>query len=39
VKERLRPGAGEQDQVSVRALNLLMFVQLLLAGLDVGRLH
>jgi len=39
VKERLRPGEGEQDRVSVRALNLLMFVQLLLAGLDVGRLH
>ena len=39
VKERVRPGEGEQDRVSVRALNLLMFVQLLLAGLDVGRLH
>ena len=39
VKERLRPGEGEQDRVTVRALNLLMFVQLLLAGLDVGRLH
>ena len=39
VKERLRPGEAEQDRVSVRALNLLMFVQLLLAGLDVGRLH
>src|SRR5208337_4476916 len=39
VKERVRPGEGEQDPVTVRALNLLMFVQLLLAGLDVGRLH
>ena len=39
VKERVRPGAGEQDQVTVRALNLLMFAQLALAGLDVGRLH
>ena len=39
VKERVRPGEGEEDQVTVRALNLLMFVQLLLAGLDVGRLH
>jgi protein-S-isoprenylcysteine O-methyltransferase Ste14 len=39
VKERLRPGEGEQDRVSVRALNLLIFMQLLLAGLDVGRLH
>src|SRR5271157_5197533 len=39
VKERVRPGEGEQDRVTVRALNLLMFVQLLLAGLDVGRLH
>ena len=39
VRERVRPGAGEQDRVTVRALNLLMFVQLLLAGLDVGRLH
>jgi hypothetical protein len=39
VKERVRPGAGEQDRVTVRALNLLMFAQLLLAGLDVGRLH
>ena len=39
VKERLRPGEGEQDHLSGRALNLLMFVQLLLAGLDVGRLH
>ena len=39
VRERVRPGEGEQDRVSVRALNLLMFVQLLLAGLDVGRLH
>ncbi len=39
VRERVRPGEGEQDRVTVRALNLLMFVQLLLAGLDVGRLH
>ncbi len=39
VKERVRPGEGEQDRVTVRALNLFMFVQLLLAGLDVGRLH
>jgi protein-S-isoprenylcysteine O-methyltransferase Ste14 len=39
VKERVRPGEGEQDRVTVRALNLLMFVQLLLAGVDVGRLH
>jgi protein-S-isoprenylcysteine O-methyltransferase Ste14 len=39
VKERVRPGQGEQDRVTVRALNLIMFVQLLLAGLDVGRLH
>jgi hypothetical protein len=39
LKERVRPGEGEQHRVSVRALNLLMFVQLLLAGLDVGRLH
>ncbi len=39
VKERVRPGEGEQDRVTMRALNLLMFVQLLLAGLDVGRLH
>ena len=39
VKERVRPGEGEQDRVTVRALNLFMFAQLLLAGLDVGRLH
>jgi protein-S-isoprenylcysteine O-methyltransferase Ste14 len=39
VKERPRPGEAEQDRASVRALNLLIFVQLLLAGLDVGRLH
>lgn len=39
VKERVRPGEGEEDRVTVRALNLLMFAQLLLAGLDVGRLH
>ena len=39
VRERVRPGKGEQDRVTVRALNLLMFAQLLLAGLDVGRLH
>ena len=39
VKERVRPGEGEQDRVTVRALNLLIFAQLLLAGLDVGRLH
>ena len=39
VKERVRPGEGEQDRVTVRALNLLMFAQLLLAGLDVGRMH
>jgi protein-S-isoprenylcysteine O-methyltransferase Ste14 len=39
VKERVRPGEGEQDRVTVRALNLLMFAQLLFAGLDVGRLH
>ena len=39
VKERVRPGEGEQDRVTVRALNLLMFAQLVLAGLDVGRLN
>ena len=39
VKERVRPGEGEQDRVTVRALNLFIFAQLLLAGLDVGRLH
>ena len=39
VKERVRPGEGEQDRVTVSALNLLMFAQLFLAGLDVGRLH
>ena len=39
VKERVRPGEGEQDRVTARALNLLVFAQLLLAGLDVGRLH
>ena len=39
MKERVRPGEGEQDRVTVRALNVLMFAQLLLAGLDVGRLH
>jgi protein-S-isoprenylcysteine O-methyltransferase Ste14 len=39
VKERVRPGEGEQDRVTLRALNVLMFAQLLLAGLDVGRLH
>ena len=39
VKERVRPGEGEQDRVTVRALNLFMFAQLSLAGLDVGRLH
>ena len=39
VRERVRPGKGEQDRVTVRALNLLLFAQLLLAGLDVGRLH
>jgi protein-S-isoprenylcysteine O-methyltransferase Ste14 len=39
VKERVRPGEGEEDRVTVRALNVLMFAQLLLAGLDVGRLH
>ena len=39
VKERVRPGEGEQDRVTVRALNVLMFAQLVLAGLDVGRLH
>ena len=39
VKERVRPGEGEQDRVTVPAMNLLMFAQLLLAGLDVGRLN
>ena len=39
VKERVRPGEEEQNRVTVPALNLLMFVQLLLAGLDVGRLY
>ena len=36
LKERVRPGEGEQDRVSVRALNLLMFVQLLLAASTSG---
>ena len=39
VKERVWPGEGEQDRVRVRALNVLMFAQMLLAGLDVGRLR
>jgi len=39
LKERVWPGEVEQDRVTVRALNLLMFAQLALAGLDVGRLH
>ena len=39
VKERVRPGEGGQDRVTVRALNVLMFTQVLIAGLDVGRLH
>ncbi len=39
VRERLRPGAGERDRITVGALNVLLFLQLLLAGLDAGRLH
>jgi hypothetical protein len=39
VRERVRPREGEQDRVTVRALNVLMFAQLLLAGVDAGRLH
>ena len=39
IEERMRPGPGGEDFASVRALTLLMPVQLVIAGLDVGRYH
>ena len=36
VRESVRPGEGELDRVTVRALNLILFVQLLLPGSTLG---
>jgi protein-S-isoprenylcysteine O-methyltransferase Ste14 len=39
VRERIRPGPGGKDYVTVVAGTALMLGQSLVAGLDVGRLH
>ncbi len=39
VEERLHPGPGEQDHLSVAALSLTMLAHWVIAGLDVGRFH
>jgi len=39
IAERLKPGPGEQDHVTKIAGLLLLLLQLILAGLDVGRYH
>jgi protein-S-isoprenylcysteine O-methyltransferase Ste14 len=37
IQERLRPGPGERDRLSVRVLVLAMMLHWAVAGLDVGR--
>lgn len=39
VAERMHPGAGEQDKITLRAGVALGFVHYAVAGLDVGRYH
>jgi protein-S-isoprenylcysteine O-methyltransferase Ste14 len=39
IRERMRPGPGGKDYATLIALSLLMPVQLVVAGLDVGRFH
>jgi protein-S-isoprenylcysteine O-methyltransferase Ste14 len=39
IKERLHPGPGEQDRISIVLLSFALAIHLGLAGLDVGRVH
>ncbi len=39
LKERFRPGPGGRDRWVIHLLKLLLWAHLILAGLDVGRLH
>ena len=39
IAERMKPGPGEQDRVTKLAGLVLLLLQLILAGLDVGRYH
>jgi protein-S-isoprenylcysteine O-methyltransferase Ste14 len=39
IKERLRPGPGEQDKFTIAILVLAMVTHWGIAGLDVGRFH
>jgi protein-S-isoprenylcysteine O-methyltransferase Ste14 len=39
IKERLRPGKGEQDKWSLKAMILFFFLHLAIAGLDARRHH
>lgn len=39
VKERLQPGKGEQDKVTLIAMWIALVSQAVIAGLDVGRYH
>jgi protein-S-isoprenylcysteine O-methyltransferase Ste14 len=39
VKERLRPGKGEQDKVTLTVMWIAFILQGVIAGVDVGRYH
>ena len=39
IAERFKPGPGEQDRVFKIGISVLMLLMLVVAGLDVGRLH
>jgi len=39
IKERLHPGPGEQDRLTIPLVILMMVMHLGIAGLDVGRRH
>jgi len=39
IRERMRPGEGEQDKVTLRSGMLLFALHFVIAGLDVGRFH
>lgn len=39
IKERMQPGPGEQDHISVAVICITLTAQWVIAGLDVGRFH
>src|SRR5579872_6146600 len=39
LQERMRPGAGEQDKVSIAVMIVMLLLHYAIAGFDVGRYH